>query len=151
MFDLANFRKAEFKPRERELKLAALKSAGFGDGVIKVRGLTAHEIAQADEAATRGKLASDLVEKLAGASGKEKAAALLEGVGISGDVPALLAKRYEHVKIGVVEPALDLADVVKFGDTFPIEFSQVANTILELTGQGQEAIVKPRGSGKKTT
>lgn len=148
MLDLAKFRKTEFKPREKELELAALKAAGFGDGLIKVRGLTAQEIAEADEASTKGKLASDLVEKLAGAQGKARAAALLEGIGISGDVPALLAKRYEHVRIGTVEPALELADVVKLADVFPIEFSQIANTILELTGQGQEAAAKPRGSGK---
>lgn len=148
MFDLNAFRKAEFKPREVEIKLSAL--AAFGES-FKVRGLTATEIAQADEAAQKGKLLSDLVEKLAGATGKKKAAALLEGVGVSDDVPALLAKRFEHVCMGVVEPQLELADVVKLADTFPIEFSQLANKVLELTGQGQISDVKPLGSTKEPT
>jgi hypothetical protein len=148
MFDLNAFRQAEFKPRETEIEFSAL--ADFG-GTFKVRGLTATEIAQADEAAQKGKLLSDLVEELAGSAGKKKAAALLEGVGVSDDVPALLAKRYEHVCMGVVEPKMDLADVVKLGDAFPIEFSQLANKILELTGQGQVADVKPRGSTKEPT
>ncbi|KZZ71566.1 hypothetical protein A3765_13910 [Oleiphilus sp. HI0130] len=148
MFDLKAFRKAEFTPREVEIDFPAL--AEFG-GKFKVRGLTATEIAQADEAAQKGKLLSDLVEKLAGASGKKKAAALLEGVGISDDLPALLAKRIEHVVAGVVEPKLEHADVAKLGDAFPIEFSQLANKILELTGQGQVADVKRLGSTKEPT
>lgn len=146
MFDLSAFRKAEFKPREAEIEFSAL--ADFG-GKFKVRGLTALEIAQADEAAQKGKLLSDLVEKLASSSGKQKAAALLEGVGVSDDVPALLSKRYEHVCMGLVEPKMELADVVKLGDTFPIEFSTLANKILELTGQGQVADVKPLGSSNE--
>lgn len=151
MFDLDKFRSAEFTPREAEIKFSALSSQGFGDGVFKVRGLTAEEIAKADESATTGKLLSDVVEKLAGSAGKEKAAALLEGVGISKNVPELLKKRLEHVCLGSVEPKLELADAVKLGEAFPIEFSQIANKILELTGQGQIADVKRRGSTKGPT
>lgn len=147
MFDLEGFRAQTFKPRESEMTLEALSNAGLGDGVIVVRGLTSAEIAQADEASQKGKLLSDLVEKLAETSGKQKAAALLEGVGISNDIPALLAKRYEHVCRGTVSPQLELSDVVKLADTFPIEFSQIANKILELTGLGKQAEVKPQPSG----
>lgn len=147
-FDLKAFRNAQFKPREAELEFSAL--ADFG-GKFVVRGLTATEIARADEAAQKGKLLSDIVEKLAGAAGKQKAAALLEGVGISDDVPALLAKRLEHVVYGVVEPKLEHADVALLANAFPIEFSTIANKILELTGQGQIADVKRRGSTKEPT
>lgn len=148
MFDLNAFRQADFKPREIGLDFPALKSFG---GHFKVRGLTAHEIAQADESAQKGRLVSDLVERLAGSTGKQKAAALLEGIGISNDVPALLAKRYEHVCLGVVEPRLELSDAVKLGETFPIEFSTIANKILELTGQGQIADVKLQSSINEAT
>lgn len=147
MFDLEGFRSQTFKPRESEMTLEALKKAGLGDGVVTVRGLTSHEIAQSDEASQKGKLLSDLIAKLADTSGKQKAAALLEGVGISENVPELLAKRYEHVVRGVISPKLELSDVVKLGDTFPIEFSQIANKILELTGLGKQAEVKPPPSG----
>lgn len=146
MFNLDSFRKTDFKPREAELCFSAFSDAGLGDGLVKVRGLTAEEICRADEAATKGKLLGDLVEKLAGSGGKQKAAALLEGVGFSGDIPAALAKRYEHVCLGCVEPKLELADAVKLGAVFPIEFNQIANKILELTGKGQEAQVKLQGS-----
>lgn len=147
MFNLEGFRTVAFKPRESKMTLEALKKAGFGDGVVLVRGLTSHEIAQSDEASQKGKLLSDLITKLADTSGKQKAAALLEGVGISDNVPELLAKRYEHVARGVVEPKFELSDVVKLADTFPIEFSQIANKILELTGLGKQAEVKPLPSG----
>lgn len=143
MFDLEKFRKADFKPREAEIEFSALAEAGFGDGKFTVRGLTATEIAQAEEAATRGKLVSQLVEKLAGSSGKDQVDALLEGVGISDDVPAQLTKRMEHVCLGSIKPKLELSDVVALANAYPIEFSQLANKVLELTGLGQEADVKP--------
>lgn len=146
MFDLDKFRQTTFKAREARLSLAALSEAGLGGDVV-VRGLTAHELAQSDEASAKGKLLSDLVERLADASGKQKAAALLEGVGISGDVPQMLAKRYEHVVRGVVSPKFDLSDAVKLGEVFPVEFSQIANKIIELTGLGKQAEVKPAPSG----
>lgn len=151
MFDLAEFRKAEFKPREAEIPFSAFAKAGFGDGVFKVRGLTAEELAQADEAASKGKLLSDLIEKLAGSAGKEKAAALLEGVGVSEATPEQLKKRMQHVVYGCVEPQLELQDVAKLGNTYPIEFNLLANKIIELTGLGQTADVKPRGSTKEPT
>lgn len=147
-FDIEAFRRARFTPREVELRLDALSA--FGE-VIKVRGLTAEDLARAEEASQKGKLVSDLIEKLAGSAGKEKASALLEGVGISSDVPAMLQKRMEHIVLGVVEPKLELVDVVKLGQTFPIEFNIIANKIIELTGQGQIADVKPRGSSKEPT
>ncbi len=146
MFDLDKFRKTTFKPREEEMIFPDIESAGFS-GKFRVRGLTAEEIARSEEASTKGKLLSDLVEKLAGSAGKEKASALLEGVGISTAVPATLAKRYEHVCAGVVDPALTISDAVKFGDVWPMEFNQLANKILELTGMGKVAEVKPQSSG----
>lgn len=148
MLDLNAFRSAEFIPRETEITLDALAEAGMGDGVVKVRGLTAHELAAAEESASKGKLLSDLVERLAG-SGKEKVGALMDGIGYHQDVPAALAKRLEHVRLATVEPAMELADVVKLAETFPIEFTIMANKIMELTGKGQQAQVKRKPSGGK--
>lgn len=150
MLDLKGFQKAQFVPRETEVTLDALAEAGFGDGVVRVRGLVARELAEAEESATRGKLVSDLVERLSG-GGKEKVSALMEGIGFNQDVPASLAKRLEHVRLGVIEPEMELADVAKLAETFPIEFSIVANKIMELTGKGQQAQVKRKPSGGKAT
>lgn len=150
MFDMKAFRSMSFQPREVEMKFSTISEAGL-DGSFKVRGLTSLEIAQAEEASQKGKLLSDIVEKLAGSDGKERASAILEGVGISDNVPALLAKRYEHVCRGSVDPKMSLDDVVRFGEVFPIELAQIANKIAELTGLGQVADVKPRGSINEPT
>src|SRR5690554_989692 len=147
-FDLKAFQKAQFVPREMDVTLDAVAEAGMGDGVVKVRGLTARELAEAEESAQNGKLLSDLVEKLAG-SGKEKVGALMEGIGFNQDVPASLAKRLEHVRLGVMEPQMDLADVAKLAEVFPVEFTILANKIMELTGKGQQAQVKRKPSGGK--
>lgn len=146
MLDIKALRKAKFSQREEEITLTALADAGMGDGIVRVRGLTAHQLAEAEEAATKGRLVSDLVEKLAG-SGREKVDALLEGIGFNQDVPASLAKKLSHVQMGVVEPELQLEDVVKLAEAFPIEFGQLANKIYELTGKGQVAQVKRQPSG----
>ena len=150
MLDLKAFQKASFTPRETEITLEGLAEAGFGDGKVIVRGLTAHELAEAEESASKGKLLSDLVERLAGA-GKEKVGALMEGIGYHQDVPASLAKRLEHVRLATVSPEMDLADIAKLAEVFPVEFSIMANKIMELTGKGQQAQVKPAPSGKKPT
>lgn len=147
MLDLKAFQRARFVPRETEVTLDALAESGFGDGKVTVRGLTAHELAEAEESASKGKLLSDLVEKLAG-SGKEKVGAIMDGIGYHQDVPASLAKRLEHVRLATVEPKLELADTAKLAEVFPIEFSIMANKIMELTGKGQQAQVKQKPSGK---
>lgn len=147
MLDIKAFQKAKFVPRETEVTLEGLAEAGFGDGKVIVRGLTACEIAEAEESASKGKLLSDLVERLAGA-GKEKVSALMDGIGYHEDTPAALAKRMEHVRLATVSPKMDLADIAKLGEVFPVEFSIMANKIMELTGKGQQAQVKQKPSGK---
>lgn len=147
MFDLEAFRKARFSTREDTITLPELEKAGFGDGVLRLRGLTAEDIARANEAADRSKVLVGLVDKLAGGP-KEKVAAILEGIGFGENVPVTLAKRIQHVLMGVIEPELTQEDVVRFADAYPIEFNQVAQKILELTGLGKVAEVKRKPSGK---
>lgn len=150
MLDVKALRKTKFTPREDEVTLSALEKAGLGDGVVKVRGLTAHQLAEAEEASSKSRMLTDLMEKLVG-SEKEKVAALLEGIGFGQDVPASLAKKLSHVQMGVVEPEMALEDVVKLAEVYPIEFGMLANKIYELTGKGQIAQVKRQPSGGKQT
>jgi len=147
MLDLKAFRKAEFKQREMEITLEALAAAGFGDGKLNLRGLTAHELAEAEESADKSKMLMGVAEKLAGAS-KDKLEGLMDGLGLSGDVPQTLARKLCHVQVGVMEPEMDLGDVSKLAETFPIEFGQIASHIYTLTGKGQVAQVKRKPSGK---
>lgn len=151
MLDLNAFKKAQFTPREMDLTLDALKEAGFGDGVVKIRGLTSAELAEAEEESDRSKILMGVAEKLAGTS-KEKLEGLLDGLGVgNGEVPQSLAKKLCHVRSGMVEPEMGLDDVIKLAEAFPIEFGQVARAIYSLTGKGQVAQVKQKPSGKKAT
>lgn len=156
MFDLNKFERAAFEPRQGDVALPVLAEffkAG-AEPVFIVRGLTASELAIADESAKKGKLIGEMVEKLLETtSSKDKAQAILESAGISNakDVPQIVKTRIEHVRLGCVSPALSLAHVVKLADCFPIEFSRLANTVLELTGQGRAAVVKPLPSGSAAT
>lgn len=151
MLDLKGFQKAQFVPREKEVTLDALKEAGFGDGVVKIRGLTSAELAQAEEEADRSKVLIGVAEKLAGTS-KEKLEGLMDGLGLgNGEVPQALAKKLCHVRSGVIEPEMGLDDVIKLAEAFPVEFGQLSNGIYELTGKGQTAQVKQKPSGGKAT
>jgi len=149
MLDLKGFQKAQFSPRETEFTLGALKEAGFGDGVVKIRGLTSAELAEAEEESDRSKVLMGVAEKLAGTS-KDKLAGLLDGLGLGSDqVPQALAKKLCHVRSAVIEPEMGMDDVVKLAETFPIEFGELARAIYGLTGKGQVAQVKQKPSGKK--
>lgn len=149
-FDLKAFQAAQYKAREEEIELSGL-AAYFPEGerpVFKVRGLTSEELARADEAANRDQLAGELMSKLVG-DNKQKAQAMLAAAGIgSDDVPGALRKSLEHVCTGLVEPRLELSDVVKLADSHPVEFRQLSTKVLGLTGLGQVAEVKRRPSGK---
>ncbi|MBY6032191.1 hypothetical protein KUV59_03355 [Marinobacter daepoensis] len=157
-FDLAAFRKAKFQPREQDVPMAGLTAGGFGgyegEGeaqpvpvVFKVRGLTADELARADQEADNSKLLVKVAERLAG-SEAEKAQALLDGLGLGDDTPQALAKKLAHVQMAVVEPQLKIQDVVRIADAYPTDFLEVSNHIYHLTGQGKVAQVKRRPSGK---
>lgn len=158
-FDLAAFRKAKFQPREQDVPLAGLTAGGFGgyegEGndakpvpvVFKVRGLTADELARADQEADNSKLLVKVAERLAG-SEAEKAQALLDGLGLGDDTPQALAKKLAHVQMAVVEPQLKIQDVVRIADAYPTDFLELSNQIYSLTGQGKVAQVKRRPSGK---
>lgn len=158
-FDLAAFRRAKFQPREQAVPLAGLTAAGFGgyegEGdqaqpvpvVFKVRGLTADELARADQEADNSKLLVKVAERLAG-SEAEKAQALLDGLGLGTETPQALAKKLAHVQMGVVEPLLKIQDVVRLADAYPTDFLELSNHIYALTGQGKVAQVKRKPSGK---
>lgn len=158
-FDLAAFRKAKFQPREEDVPLAGLTAAGFGgyegEGndaqpvpvVFKVRGLTAEELARADQEADNSKLLVKVAERLAG-SESERAQALMDGLGLGDGTPQALAKKLAHAQLAVVSPALKIQDVVRIADAYPMDFLELTNHIYNLTGQGKVAQVKRKPSGK---
>lgn len=158
-FDLAAFRKAKFQPREQDVPLAGLTAGGFGgyegEGdqaqpvpvVFKVRGLTADELARAEQQADNAKLLVKVAEGLAG-SEAERSRALLEGLGLGDDTPKALAQKLAHVQMAVIEPTLKIQDVVRIADAYPTDFLEIYTHIYHLTGKGKVAQVKRKPSGK---
>jgi len=146
-FDLAKFQNARFQPREERVLLPEL-SAFFGkdeEPVFVVRGLTGEEIARAEELAAGRQDLAKVLEGLASRAGGEKANAIKELMGLADGVPGTLAKRLEQVAAGLVEPKMDMADVVRLAANFPVQFYQLSNNVLALSGKGADVVVKKKG------
>lgn len=138
-FDSKKFLKTKFTPRTADVPVPEMREF-FPEGtdpVWKVRGLTGQELGRAAEAADRNKNMVAILEGLVSDSTKDKAQAIKDLLGIGGVAAPDIAKRLEHFYIGSVDPpcALDLA--VRVCEVYPIEFFQITNKIVELTGRGQ--------------
>jgi len=138
-FDVKKFSKEKFSFRIAAVPVPDLK-AFFPEGdepVWKVRGLTGHEVGRAAESSDRSKSMAAIITSLVGDSAKEKADSLMEAMGLSKDVPADIAKRIEHLALGSVDPVCTIDLAVLLCERFAIEFYQLTNKIMELTGMGQ--------------
>lgn len=142
MFDLTRFR-AECRslaPRQARVPVPDL-AVWFPDGtepVWVVRGLVGSEIARANDAASRTRLFAATVDALASAAHSDQADALKRLMGADGDPPEDLAKRFDHLVFGSVEPAIAREDAVWLFATYPVVAYQITNKILELTGLGPD-------------
>jgi hypothetical protein len=144
MFELQAFLSAALQPRQQRVLVPELAQwfAPGAEAVWVVRGLTAAELARANQAAEHGlSNVRALVAALAGeAAGK--AATIRKALGLSDeDVPADISRRIEMLAAGSVSPALgaDNRDVaVKLAEAYATRFYELTNIILNLTGQGSE-------------
>lgn len=150
--DIQKFLNAALKPRQTSVDVPELK-AWFGKDeptTWTVRGLTAAELAHANQAAERG-LDNVRAMVAAMAGDGDKAAAIRQTLGLSNeDVPGDVSRRIEMLAAGSVSPALGAENrdvAVKLGEAFPTVFYQLTNTIIGLTGQGAE-LGKSQRSGK---
>ena len=144
MFDINKFMNSTLVPRTAEVEVEELLS-WFPEGekaIWKVRGLTATEMAKAQEAATKSQNIIAVVEAISGTNNTEKVTALKELLGTDDDVPIELAKRMEHLVCGVIAPKIELDLAVKLAQNYPIVFMTLAQKILTLTGLGAVDTVK---------
>lgn len=143
-FDIGRFERDEFKPRVRKIELTALKDY-FGPDEkpeFTVRGLEASELQVAIDAQKRSTPVESLVLALAKVPADVET--IRQAIGLpSKETPGEIAKRIEMLTAGSVAPKLEQGVVVKLAATFPIEFYQLTNAIIELTGLGAEAVGKP--------
>ena len=147
-FDAQAFTGASLKPRTEEVEVQPL-AQWFGEGekpVWVVRGLTGAELGRAHEAENRAKAVGAAVEAVA--SGNVQADSIKELLGLSGDVPADVARRLSMLAQGSVEPAVDHELAVKLSEAHPTIFYHLTNRILSLTGAGAEP-GKRKGSTPK--
>jgi hypothetical protein len=141
-FDLERFRGLSLSPRQASVPVPDLASL-FADGaepVWTVRGLTGEEIARCNEASARHATITAAVQALANsaAAKSDTVDALQTLIGYGTDVPEDLAKRFDHLTFGSVDPAIDRAAAVKLFASFPIVAYTLTNKILELTGLGPD-------------
>ena len=139
--------KQEFQSRSEKVKIDSLSEFFDDDPVFEIRGLSGSEVALSNEAVARNKNVSALTEALVSDNKSEKVQALKKLIGNSDDVPADLAKRMEMLVSGCISPTVDIPFTIKLAEYFPVDFMNLTNKIMVLTGQGAE-MVKQKPSGK---
>lgn len=152
-FDSKAFMKAKFEPRTADIQVPDLKDF-FGEGaecVWKVRGLTGHELAMANEAKDRNQNIEAILEAIVSHRSKETAEAVKELVGLNSKTPGDVVQRIEILKIASVDPVCDEELAVKLCTHFPGVFIPLTNAIRNLTGQGAQVKKKQTNSGAGQT
>lgn len=151
-FDMEKFKNTNFTPREAGIEVPAL-SGFFPEGekpVWRVRGLTADEVARCNEAASKNKTVEAIAEALATGGKQDQVEAIRKVLGVSTSVHSEIAKRMEQLVLGSIDPVVSLDMVVKLATILPVEFYQLTNEILKLTGLGHVPGF-PQGSGEGKT
>ncbi len=138
MFDDKAFMRAKFQPRTAEVSVPGL-AAFFPEEttpVWTVRNMTGDELAKSMEATARQKDMDTLIKALANQSAQIDE--IRASLGIGDDVAVELAKRLEQLVMASVDPVIDKPLAVKLAENYPIEFYQLTNKIIELTGLGAD-------------
>jgi len=151
-FDTKAFMRQEFEQRVESVPVPALAQwfTGDGDGVCEfvVRGMTASELAKANDAASKQKNLDSVIQAIGNT--KQTIKELQAVLGMSEETPAEIAKRLEQLVCCSVNPKFDYPLAVKLAQTFPVEFYILTNKIVVLTGMGMD-VKKPQRSGETVT
>jgi len=151
-FDVNAFQSANFVERTAEVPVVNSEmKAFFPEGttpMLLVRGLTALELARADEEVKLNREAR--AEELVRGIGTEAMQALktLLRTHLEDDTPDAYIRMINIVRIGLKKPKLNHEQIMKFASAFPVEFRLAFMKINELTGRGQDFEGKPGDSGK---
>lgn len=144
------FANAKFEPRTEEIDVPFMRDF-FEEGrepKFIIRGLNAVELNTTIEANTKQKSIDNIVKAIT--TDRDQIQSVRKALGMSGDIPAEIAKRIETFVLGCVSPQFNHSMAVKFAEAFPIEFYDITNKILNLTGMGG-SYVKPQPSSQTTT
>jgi hypothetical protein len=149
-FNVKKFVATKFVPRTAEVKVESLKD-WFDEGdaaVFLVRGMTASELASANEADDNSERIKAVVDALTTNNKSKQKTAFQDIFGFGVETPKDIKKRIIMLTTCSVEPELDQSLAVKLADVAPIEFYMLTNKITELTGQGSSVQGKSQPSGK---
>jgi len=143
-FDLKGFAKAKFKRRTEEFEVEVLRPFFGADDepVFIVQGLRHDEIATCNMAVKKSDNLTAILQAAANHKPSIKTA-IGDMISANIDVPEDTQKRIMHLTFGSVEPKINESLAVKLAETFPVEFVQLTDTILKLTGEGMIAVKKP--------
>ena len=149
--DLEKYRNERRAQRTEQVKVLQLAPYFDNDAepLFTVRGLSAAELGHCKEAGQRNRDTAALAGALIGGDNHAKAEALKE-LAQGPEIPDDICQRHEILALGCVEPQLQHSDAVLMGEDFPIEFYQLTNVILKLTGAGR-VLGKSNASGKTLT
>lgn len=145
-FDSKKFRKAKWEPRTGVVPVPLLAEF-FEEGEpaqITVRGLTLDELARSREAINKTEVVGKLAGALANNQGAEAGEAIAEAMGLpSGSVTDDTAVKMGMMQTGIVEPAMELPDIVTLCEVAPIEAGMIVAEIMRLTGLGKQLAGSP--------
>lgn len=152
-FDAQKFAGTAFRRREEEVPVPDLRAwfTGLADEETpawRVRGLTGAELAAVNEAQSRNRNKSAVVEALHSDKSAHVTDAIRELIGTGDSVPDDLARRMEMLVIGSVDPECPANVAVKLAEAYPVEFYELTTKITRLTGLGSEPGKPKRSSGK---
>lgn len=148
-FDLERFESAKLEPRRKVVEVDGL-APFFAEGEKPewtVRGLSASELHQANEASRRQSSFENIVKAMT--SSADQVSTIRKALGLSKDTPGEIAKRLEMLVMGSVSPVISLPVAVKMAENFPVEFMVLTNDITVLTGQGAD-LGKPAAASQQT-
>jgi len=152
-FDAKAFMQARLTARTRAVGVPTLRR-WFGQDdrpIWKVRGLTANELAKVNDAERRNKREAALLDALSDGTRAEIVKEIQHALGRSDDTMPDLARRLEMLIAGSVEPVCSEDMAVKIAEKFPVQFYELTNIILDLTGQGSDVSKKPEPSTDEQT
>ena len=142
------FRAAQFERRTATVKVPEL-SAFFDEGQkpeLTVQNLTGPEVFEAEQRVSKNRNIEGLVKKLLKAT-PEKMDALLEGMGISDNVPDALVKAIAYCEFGIASADLQQQDIVRLAEYHVQAFLRLFNKINSLTGLGHVLPGESNASG----
>lgn len=136
-FNEKRFKSTKYVPRTEAITLPDLAHLFDGEPIATVRGLTGEELASVNDASSRNRNASALIEAIAGKNTKEIAAEISSTLGFSdASIPDDLVKRIEYLMTGGVDPVWSREMTVKLFKVHPVSAYKLSNAIIRLTGKG---------------